>query len=577
MTMVSCLVLSIGVLVMAGVSASPAAADTLPDPLAEGWMSEAFAENAGKTLNQLAENVKNNDLTGYAGIPSDQLRPASKPVVYPGPDFSVARGETPATSSQKRLTLDAALSEVRGRFSKAEPPRMKFKIFGVSGETTRQYISFFGPSGKGLLEINATWKIRWKDGTAAMPAEVSLEAYEEILRSAAQPLFIDATNAVMPTSADVRQQYFTGTDSWRERIESFNRLFKFAYCGMAIGDADGDGLDDLFSCQNGGLPNRLFRQNSDGSLRDATAGSGLGALDATQGALFLDLDNDGDQDLVASMPSGLIFYENLGGARYQARAKSRIAEAGYSLAAADYDGNGYVDVYVCRYHADRKDGAALAVPVPYFDARNGGANYLVRNLGPSKSGGWLEFDDATGEAGLNVNNNRFSFAALWDDLDGDGDSDLIVANDYGRKTCYFNDLVPTGKPHFREVAESIGLGDGGFGMSVASGDFDRNGTRDLYFGNMFSAAGSRITRQPKFRPGDSGTIVAEFQQMAGGNTLYLGRGNDGKPGFKEVSESSGTAMGRWSWSAMPADLNHDGWEDLLVANGYITGRDPGDL
>jgi hypothetical protein len=94
---------------------------------------------------------------------------------------------------------------------------------------------------------------------------------------------------------------------------------------------------------------------------------------------------------------------------------------------------------------------------------------------------------------------------------------------------------------------------------------------------MFSAAGSRITRQPKFRPGASEAVVTEFQHMARGNTLYLGRGDAEKPTFSDVSEPSGTAMGRWSWGAVPADINHDGWEDLLVANGYVTGRDPGDL
>jgi hypothetical protein len=557
------------------VLASPA--DTLPDPMAEGWASETFAENAGKALNQLGDRLKKGDLTAYATTPSDVLRPAALTKVYNGPDFSVQRGVI-VSGKIPRPTLQTALEAVRAGFAKSGPTRLKFKVFGIAEKTTRQYVSIFGPVEGGLREINATWETRWEGGaTAPVLADVRMEAYEEVLHPAPQPLFTDATGAVLPTAADVRQQYLTGTDAWRERIETFNRMFKFAYCGLAIGDADGDGLDDLFSCQNGGLPNRLFLQNADGTLRDATASSGLGLLDATQGALFLDLDNDGDQDLVTTMPSGLVFFENLGGARFQPRVKSRVAEAGYSLAAADYDGNGYVDIYVCRYHADKKDGAQLAVPVPYFNAQNGGANYLVRNLGPSKNGGWLDFDDATQETGLDTNNRRFSFAAVWDDLDGDGDPDLTVANDFGRKVCYLNDLMPSGKTRFREVAETMGLVDGGFGMSVATGDFDRDGKRDLYFGNMFSAAGSRITRQPKFRPGASEAVVTEFQHMARGNTLYLGRGDAEKPTFSDVSEPSGTAMGRWSWGAVPADINHDGWEDLLVANGYVTGRDPGDL
>ncbi len=577
MRFVSTFVSPVLALVLSGLFVLGSPANTLPDPMAEGWTSETFAENAGKALSQLGDRLKKGDLAAYATTPSDVLRPATLSKVYDGPDFSVHRGVM-AQGGSPRPKLQTALSAVRAAFSAPGPARLKFKVFGIAGKTTRQYVSIFGPAEGGLLEINATWETRW-EGEAAAPvlAEVRIEAYEEVRRQAPQTLFVDATHAVLPTDAGVRQQYMTGTDGWRERIETFNRMFKFAYCGLAIGDADGDGLDDLFSCQNGGLPNRLFLQNPDGTLRDATESSGLGMLDATQAALFVDLDNDGDQDLVATMPSGLVFFENLGHARFQLRLKSRVAEAGYSLAAADYDGNGYVDIFVCRYHADKKEGAQLAVPVPYFNAENGGANYLVRNLGPSKTGGWLDFDDATQEAGLDVRNRRFSFAAVWDDLDNDGDPDLVIANDFGRKICYLNDLIPTGKARFREVAEAVGLTDGGFGMSVATADFNRDGKRDLYFGNMFSAAGSRITRQPKFRPGDSDTIVAEFQHMARGNTLYLGSGDAAKPGFNDVSEPSGTAMGRWSWGAVPADINHDGWEDLLVANGYVTGRDPGDL
>ena len=525
----------------------------------------------------MGEALKSGNLAAYARVPSDVLRPAVLRTICDGPDFSVRRPGA-ERAAPARLTLDQALAALRAPFAEAGPARLKFKLFGVEERTTREYVSLFGPASGGLLEINATWRTRWQgELDAPTLAEVRLEAYEEVFRPSPTPLLVDATDAVLPKSPDVRRHYLTGTDEWRERIETFNRMFKFAYCGMAIGDADGDGLDDLFSCQNGGLPNRLFLQTPDGSLRDATSSSGLGYLDATQGALFLDLDNDGDQDLVTSMPSGLVFFENIGAARFEPRAKSRIAEAGYSLAAVDYDNNGFLDVHVCRYHADKREGAQLAVPVPYFNAENGGADYLVRNRGPASDGGWLKFDDATTETGLSVNNTRFSFAAVWDDLDGDGDADLTVANDFGRKVCYLNDLIPSGIAHFREVAGEIGLTDGAFGMSVATGDFDRDGRRDLYFGNMFSAAGSRITRQPKFRPGDPDSVVAEFQKMANGNSLYLGRGTARNPRFEDVSEPSGSAMGRWSWGALPADLNHDGWEDLLVANGYVTGRDPGDL
>jgi len=564
------------IVIVAGAAISMArAADSFPNAQAEGWSSEAFAEKASAALKSLAAQIVageeiTSDATCSALRPStgfNTLRPATPPFVVRRWDRNTARKEG-------LTTLAPALGNLRSAFGADGPARAEFKLFGVAGNTTRQYFSASGPSADGLLEIEATWNIKWNaEGTVI--EEVWLEAHEETLATKRKsPLFTDVTDAVLPRDPEIRRQYLHGTDYWRQRIEVFNRMFKFAYCGLAIGDADGDGLDDLFSCQNGGLPNRLFLQNKDGTLRDATARSGLGILDATQGALFLDLDNDGDQDLVATTPSAVVFYENTGGAKFVARLRSRVAENGYSLAAIDYDGNGFLDIYVCRYQADKKKGAQLAVPVPYFNANNGGANYLIRNRGPGE-GVWLKLDDATAEAGLDAKNSRFSFAAVWDDLDSDGDFDLYVANDFGRNVCYLNGLVPDGVARFREVAMASGLKDGGFGMSVTTADFNRDGRRDLYVGNMFSAAGNRVTRQSKFRPGDDDDLKAEFQRMARGNSLYLGR-KDGL-GFDDISVASGTTMGRWSWSSIAADINNDGWEDLLVANGYVTGPQPDDL
>ena len=91
---------------------------------------------------------------------------------------------------------------------------------------------------------------------------------------------------------------------------------------------------------------------------------------------------------------------------------------------------------------------------------------------------------------------------------------------------------------------------------------------------MFASAGSRVTRQPKFRAGEPAEQIARFQRLASGNSLYLNR--PGQP-FIDLGERLGVALGRWSWGANFIDLNNDGWQDLLVTNGYITGSDPDDL
>ncbi|MDG2124566.1 MAG: FG-GAP and VCBS repeat-containing protein, partial [Verrucomicrobiales bacterium] len=465
---------------------------------------------------------------------------------------------------------------LRGVFAGGEIERVKFKVVRVEGARTRQLVAVSGLVAGGVLEVNGEWGIGWEDGEIS---EVEVGEYEAVSKEGAR-LFVDATDGVLPRDAEVRRQYSHGTDYWRQRVEVYNRMFKFGYAGLAVGDADGDGLDDVYSCQNGGLPNRLWLQSRDGTLREATAGSGLGILDATRAALFLDLDNDGDQDVVATTPGALVFFENSGGGKFVARSRSRVSGNGYGLAAADYDGNGFLDIYVCRYHADQAEGAQLAVPVPYFNAENGGRNFLVRNRGPGdrSKGEWLRLDDATVGVGLDVGNTRFSFAAVWDDLDGDGDQDLYVANDFGRNVCYENRLVPDGEAKFVEVSMGAGLKDGGFGMSVSTGDFDRDGRRDLYVGNMYSGAGNRVTRQPKFRAGDSEAVKGEFRERADGNGIFLGRGDAGGGlRFENTSDVSGARMGRWSWGCVSADVNNDGWEDVLVGNGYVTGREADDL
>ena len=113
------------------------------------------------------------------------------------------------------------------------------------------------------------------------------------------------------------------------------------------------------------------------------------------------------------------------------------------------------------------------------------------------------------------------------------------------------------------------------GMSASWGDFNRDGRLDIYISNMFSAAGNRITFQRQFKPGAPKTMLAQYQRHARGNSLFQA-GLDGG-GFSDVSVEQGVTMGRWAWGSRFVDLNNDGWEDLVVANGFISTEDTGDL
>ena len=100
---------------------------------------------------------------------------------------------------------------------------------------------------------------------------------------------------------------------------------------------------------------------------------------------------------------------------------------------------------------------------------------------------------------------------------------------------------------------------------------------DLYVGNMFSSAGHRVAFQRQFMPDVDERTRREFQRHARGNSLFLNRGQQPDADFEDVTLDADVNLGRWAWGSMFVDLNNDGWEDLFVANGFITTEDTGDL
>ena len=266
--------------------------------------------------------------------------------------------------------------------------------------------------------------------------------------------------------------------------------------GIAVADIDGDGWDEIYVCQPGGLPNRLYKHDGNGRFRDISQSAGLDVLDNTQAALFVDLRNSGHQDLVLMRTSEPMLFLNDGKGRFTHvpdafRFQTEPQGMFTSVAAADYDRDGRLDLYFCCYFFFQSE-AQYRYPVPYHDARNGPPNFLFRNRLDQAPG---YFEDVTAATGMDDNNNRFSFAATWCDYNGDGWPDLYVTNDFGRKNLYRND-----HGHFRDVAEQAGVEDLGPGMSAAWLDYDGDGRPDILVSNMWSACGQRIVNDPAFGP-----------------------------------------------------------------------------
>jgi len=179
------------------------------------------------------------------------------------------------------------------------------------------------------------------------------------------------------------------------------------------------------------------------------------------------------------------------------------------------------------------------------------------------------FHDVTEQSGLNKNNARFSFCAAWGDYNGDLWPDLYVVNDFGRKNLYRNN----GDGTFTDVAGETGVEDIGAGMGVAWLDFNNDGREDLYVADMWTAAGIRVSMQDNFQKNASPGTRALYRKHAMGNSLFQNTGVR----FEDVGARSGTTMGRWSWSSDSWDFNRDGYPDLYIANGMISGSIREDL
>ena len=443
-----------------------------------------------------------------------------------------------------------------------EPGPRTIASGGPSELKTRVRFEFVG-SGRDFHREQRVgyWDLDWE----AVADEFVLKSWrpvEETISRAATPLFTEYTAQAFAHAPSYRNQFLKGADYWRTVLDGASGIDIYGHNGVSFGDIDNDGYDDLYVCQPAGLPNRLYRNRGDGTFEDITESAGVGVLENTACALFADVDNDGRQDLIVVRTNGPLLFLNEGGGKFRQKPEAfhfATPPAGTftGAAMADYDRDGWLDIYFCLY-VYYQGTDQYKYPTPYFDAENGPPNFMMRN---HRDG---TFRDVTAEAGLAKNNTRYSFCCGWNDYNQDGWPDLYVVNDFGRKNLYRNN----GNGTFTDVAEESGALDVGAGMSVCWLDSENQGRDDLYVGNMWTAAGERVSSQPAFQKTAPQDIRASYQKHAMGNSLLK---NDGKGSFQDRTGTAGVGMGRWAWSSDAWDFDHDGFPDLYVVNGMVSG------
>lgn len=374
--------------------------------------------------------------------------------------------------------------------------------------------------------------------------------------------------------------------------------------GVAAGDADGDGLVDLYFCALDG-PNVLYRNLGDWKFEDITRTAGVAcpAVDAT-GAAFADLDGDGDQDLlVNTIGAGTFCFINDGRGRFSDvtlmlgldSPKGRM-----SMALADVDGDGYLDVYLTAYRAD----GLMDKPNTRFTLRTVDGKPVVATVSgrsasqPDLAGryrineqGGIEEDGEEDDFLRNVQGERFvrvpfdrgafldedgnrlrgppldwGLSAIFRDMNGDRLPDLYVCNDFDSPDRIW---INQGHGVFRAMPRRAVRKSSFFSMGIDFADLNRDGWDDFVVLDMLSRDHIRYMTQFGDRSARHSAIgETDNRPQFARNSLYLNRG-DGS--YAEIAQFSGVEASDWSWAAIFLDVDLDGWEDLLITNGH--GRD----
>ena len=330
--------------------------------------------------------------------------------------------------------------------------------------------------------------------------------------------------------------------------------------GVGLIDCDNDGKLDIITVngstvaryRQGGDPMiTLYHQDADMKFSDITKDAGLTHRGWGMGIAVADYDNDGWQDIFVTGYGGNALYHNLGNCKFEdVTEKAGVAGGGFStgVAWADYDRDGRVDLFVSRYvHADM-DKLPEFGNDPHFCrfktvmvqcgpwGMPGESDMLFHNKGNGT------FEEVSKKAGLDDPHHYYGLGATWGDYDNDGWPDLYVANDAGPNFLYRNKHDGT----FEDVGLLAGV--------ALSGDGMQQGSMGVAWGDYL-------------HEGRLSILVTNFVEQ--GSTLYHNLGNDS---FADISVRAKIMKPTYplvSWGTSFFDMDNDGWLDVFIASGHV--------
>src|SRR5881296_4407055 len=363
---------------------------------------------------------------------------------------------------------------------------------------------------------------------------------------------------------------FANTITTNDSVNVQSDPYVYNGAGVAVGDIDNDGLPDLFFTGNM-VSSSLYLNKGNMRFEDITASAGVNTNRWATGATMVDINNDGYLDIYVSVSgsegskgkdrANLLFINNGNHTFTEAAGQYGIADTGFTTHAVflDYNGDGYLDLFLLNNSPqDFARGAADTHPLGVQTISPASYNTLYRNNGDGT------FTDVSAQAGL-LRQIGYGLGVVVADVNGDGRPDIYVSNDVSPNDALY---INNGNGTFTDRAAALLKHTSVAGMGVDVADFNNDGWPDIVQMDMMPPSLARRKRMSGYLTyGSRVELHARgFRDDFDVNSLQLSNGltQNGDVIFSEIGRLAGIAYTDWSWSALFADFDNDGYKDILI-------------